>query len=64
MENQLRSGLHHVHISKAALKRVWQHLHVRGTLSPEARDRLAMLAGFQSWTDFEAALHGSSDVEL
>ena len=32
-------------------------------LSPEALDKLALFAGFQSWKDFQEALRGQDDGE-
>lgn len=39
------------------------HLHLN-SLSPKAKDRLALFAGFQSWNDFRDALHGDDDGRM
>lgn len=33
------------------------------SLSPEAKDRIALFAGFQCWADFQEALRGDDDGE-
>ena len=43
------------------VKKIWQQFSTHKKLSPEALDRIALLAGFQSWKDLNDALHGKDD---
>lgn len=56
-----------VHLRKdiGKLRKIFaeHHFHLHD-LSPQAKDRLALLAGFQSWKDFDEALHGDADGEV
>lgn len=45
----------------SVLKKVWNHVRRAEHLSPETLDKLALLAGFQSWKDFQKTLHGDDD---
>ncbi len=40
-----------------------RNLHVNN-LSPEAKDRIALFAGFQNWKDFVEAVHGEDDGQI
>lgn len=51
----------HLPLRLTALKRVWNHVRQAEHLSPETLDTLALLAGFQSWKDFQRTLHGDDD---
>ena len=48
-------------LGKAHVLHMWQVIKGKEKLSPQALDRLALLAGFQSWKDFQGALHGTED---
>lgn len=39
------------------------HFHL-SALSPQAKDRLALLAGFQNWKDFQETLLGEDDGQV
>lgn len=52
---------HHINLSAQSLHRLWMVIKGHRHLSAETRDRLALLAGFQSWNDLEDALHGDTD---
>jgi hypothetical protein len=54
----------HIMISPAVLKKVWGNIDFLDKLSPETLDKLALFAGFQSWNDFQKALHGQNDADL
>lgn len=43
------------------VKKIWQQFSTHKKLSPEALDRIALFAGFQSWNDLNEALHGEDD---
>lgn len=43
------------------LHKMWDVLKGKEKPSPQTLDRLALLAGFQSWKDFQGALHGTED---
>jgi hypothetical protein len=55
---------HHVNLTPKSLKRIWEVLKGRRRLSPEALDRLALFAGFQSWKDLHDTLHGDTDASV
>lgn len=42
-------------------KKMWNVLRGKEKPSRQTLDRLALLAGFQSWDDFQGALHGTED---
>ena len=44
-----------------ALHKVWDILKGKEKPSVQTLNRLALLAGFQSWADFQGALHGTDD---
>ena len=52
---------HHVFLKPATLKKVWTYLKTTDKPSPEALDKIALFVGFQSWKDFQEALHGEDD---
>ena len=43
------------------LHKMWDVLKGKEKPSKQTLDRLALLAGFQSWDDFQGALHGTED---
>lgn len=43
------------------LHKVWDILKGKEKPSIQTLNRLALLAGFQSWADFQGALHGTDD---
>ena len=43
------------------LPKMWDVLKGKEKPSRQTLDRLALLAGFQSWDDFQGALHGTED---
>lgn len=53
---------HHVNLSGASLKKLWQLVTGKRKLSLAAKNRLALFAGFQSWNDLDEALHGDADA--
>lgn len=65
MEQRLTDVYRHKTGGKGlSLSRVWKILAGKGSLSAESKDRLALLAGFQSWDDFKDALHGNADAQI
>ena len=54
----------HFNVNSGALKKVWGHVTGAEKPSKETLDKIALFVGFQSWTDFQLALHGESDAEL
>lgn len=57
-------GKHHINLSSHSLQKLWELVTGRRKLSREAKDRLALFAGFQSWADLDDALHGDADAEI
>ena len=51
-------GEHH---KATVLHKVWDILKGKEKPSVQTLNRLALLAGFQSWADFQGALHGTDD---
>ncbi len=49
MKRDFKLKMHSLHLNK---------------LSPEAKDRIALLAGFQNWKDFKEAVHGEEDGQI
>ena len=49
---------------KIDLTKLWHYISGKEKPSHEALNRLALLAGFQSWDDFHEALHGEDDGQL
>lgn len=45
-------------------RKLWQRVRGCGHLSRESLDRLALLAGFQTWRDLQEALRGEGDASL
>lgn len=43
------------------LHKVWEILKGKEKPSQQTLNRLALLAGFQSWADLQGALHGTDD---
>ena len=43
------------------LHKMWEVVKGKEKPSPQMLDKLALLAGFQSWEDFQGALHGTED---
>lgn len=52
---------HHIHLNATGLKRTWEYLRGTGKPSKEVLDKIALFVGFQSWADFQDALHGEDD---
>ena len=55
---------HHVNLSAASLKKLWELVIGKRKLSLAAKNRLALFAGFQSWDDLDDALHGDTDASV
>ncbi|HBN47379.1 MAG TPA: hypothetical protein DD401_07295 [Prevotella sp.] len=55
---------HHINLSGHSLKKLWELTTGKRKLSKEAKDRLALFAGFQSWDDLDDALHGDADASI
>lgn len=55
---------HQITLSGKILKQLWSHIKGAEKLSPDTLNKLALLAGFQNWSDFQKALHGESDAEI
>ena len=49
------------HSKTKVLHKVWDILKGKEKPSAQTLNRLALLAGFQSWADFQGALHGTDD---
>lgn len=51
-------------LKPAVLKKIAAH--IKGTEKPkkETLDRIALLAGFQDWDSFKAAIYGDADGQL
>ena len=65
MEQRLTDVYRHKTGGKGlSLSRIWKILAGKGGLSAEAKDRLALLAGFQSWDDFKDAFYGDADAQI
>ena len=47
-----------------SLARIWKMLAGKEQLSVKAKDRIALLAGFQSWDDFKDAFYGDADAQI
>ena len=48
-------------LGKEMLHKMWDIMKGKEKPSRQTLDRLALLAGFQSWSDFQDALHGTGD---
>lgn len=57
-------GHHGVSLSARSLKRLWEVTTGKRPLSMEARNRLALFAGFQSWNDLLNTLRGDTDASI
>lgn len=57
-------GKQHVNLSGNSLKKLWELVTGKRKLSKEAKDRLALFVGFQSWDDLDDALHGDTDASI
>lgn len=55
---------HHINLSKASLRRLWDVLAGRRKPSVNTLDRLALFAGFQDWHDLRSALRGDVDASV
>jgi hypothetical protein len=55
---------HHINLSGASLRKLWELATGKRKLSMAAKNRLALFAGFQSWADLEDALHGDVDADV
>ena len=55
---------HHAKLNAHALKNIWGYVSGAEKPSPKTLDKLALLAGFQSWDDFHDALHGDDDAQV
>jgi hypothetical protein len=55
---------HHINLSGASLRKLWELATGKRKLSMAAKNRLALFAGFQSWNDLEDALHGDVDADV
>lgn len=53
----------HLNLHKGTLK-LWKQLTRGKHLSAGTLDKLALLAGFQSWEDLNDAIHGDSDAQI
>ena len=49
------------HRNNKLLHKVWEIMKGKEKPSIQTLNRLALLAGFQSWADFQGALHGTDD---
>lgn len=54
----------HINLRASSLKKLWRLVAGKHKLSPAAKDRLALFAGFQSWKDLDNALHGDADASV
>jgi len=55
---------HRTEYKKISLSRVWSLITKKNGLSVEAKNRIALLAGFQSWDDFMGAFKGDADAQI
>ncbi len=55
---------HHINLSVSSLKKLLEIVTGKRKLSLVARNRLALFAGFQSWSDLEDAIHGDADASV
>ena len=55
---------YHIHLNSKSLKKLWGYLASKEKPSKKALDRMALFAGFQSWKDFQKAIHGENDGQL
>ncbi len=52
------------HMNAQALHRMWSYMKKAEKPSKGTLDRLALFTGFQSWEDFQDALHGEEDAKV
>ncbi|MDR0185269.1 hypothetical protein ETF27_03755 [Prevotella brunnea] len=55
---------HHIHLRSGSLRKLWGYVVSKEKPSQKSLDRLALFAGFQSWKDFQKAIHGDGDGQL
>ena len=55
---------HRTEYKKISLSRVWSLITKKNGLSVEAKNRIALLAGFQSWDDCMGAFKGDADAQI
>lgn len=56
--------LHHVNLHSQSLARLWRYVHTPERPKRKTLDRLALFAGFQSWSDLQTALLGEGGAQL
>ena len=56
-----KAHIEHDKKGEPQLHKVWDILKGKEKPSVQTLNRLALLAGFQSWADFQGALHGTDD---
>ena len=56
-----RLAKHNVDLSSHSLRKLWTG---KRRLSMEARNRLALFAGFQTWDDLMDTVHGDTDASI
>ncbi len=59
-----RLAKHNVDLSSHSLKKLWELVTGKRHLSIEARNRLALFAGFQTWDDLMNTVHGDTDASI
>ena len=59
-----RLAKHNVDLSSHSLKKLWELVTGKRRLSMEARNRLALFAGFQTWDDLMDTVHGDTDASI
>jgi hypothetical protein len=59
-----RLAKRNVDLSSHSLKKLWELVTGKRRLSMEARNRLALFAGFQTWDDLMNTVHGDTDASI
>ena len=59
-----RLAKHNVDLSSHSLKKLWELVTGKRRLSMEARNRLALFAGFQTWDALMNTVHGDTDASI
>ncbi len=59
-----RLAKHNVDLSSYSLRKLWELVTGKRRLSMEARNRLALFAGFQTWDDLMDTVHGDTDASI
>lgn len=59
-----RLSRHHINLSSASLRKLWEVVSGKRKLSDDTLNRLALFAGFQDWHDLRDALHGDVDASV